>query len=130
MEKAPSLRRFQFPTVGGRKVREGALREQSSERGYDHIWQKLSARYRRKNPFCRFCEQQGFEASLADVTDHIIPVRDNRDLRLTWSNLQSLCNRHHNGEKRRLEEYARNTGMLDELPKWCADPDSRPRRLG
>lgn len=128
-EKFGILRRRKFPTVGGRAVREGAPREDSGRRGYDHIWSKLSTRFRRSHPFCRFCEQKGFEATPADVVDHIIPKDDRPDLRLTWSNLQSLCNSCHNGLKRRLEAYAREFGQLDLLPEWCANPESRPRKL-
>lgn len=128
-DRPPTLGKRSFPTVGGGRTKEGQPRETAARRGYNHIWSKLSARFRRKHPFCRFCEQQGFEARLADVVDHIQPVTDRPDLRLTWSNLQSLCNDHHNGLKRRLEAHAREMGQIDLLPEWCADPASRPKRL-
>lgn len=128
-EKFGILRHREFPKVGGRAVREGAPREASSKRGYDYIWEKMSTRFRRSHPFCRFCEQKGFEATPADAVDHIIPKDDRPDLRLTWSNCQSLCNSCHNGLKRRLEAYAREHDMLDMLPEWCANPESRPRKL-
>jgi 5-methylcytosine-specific restriction endonuclease McrA len=123
------LRHRQFPKIGGRAVREGVKREAPAKRGYDYIWSKVSTRFRRGHPFCRFCEQKGFEATPADVVDHIIPVEDGPDLRLTWSNFQSLCNSCHNGLKRRLEAYAREHEMIDKLPEWCANPESRPRKL-
>lgn len=124
------LRRRKFPQVGGgRVVKEGAPRGSARERGYTALWDKLSTRFRRRHPFCRFCEQKGFEARPATVTDHIIPVADRPDLRLTWSNLQSLDDECHNGLKRRLETYAREHDMLDMLPEWCANPESRPRKF-
>ena len=129
MEKAPFFHRRKFPTVGGRPAPKEVRHEESGKRTYDYIWSKLSQRFRRKHPFCRFCEQKGLEAQVADLVDHIIPTVDRTDLRLTWSNLQSLCHSCHNGLKRRLEEYARKHDMLDMLPQWCADPESRPRRL-
>lgn len=128
-ERFGTLRRRKFPMVGGRTIKEGSPREVSTKRGYDYIWEKLSKRFRRTHPFCRFCEQKGYEARPATVVDHIIPVADRPDLRLTWSNLQSLDDECHNGIKRRLEAYARENGLLDMLPEWCANPESRPRKL-
>lgn len=125
----PVLRRRKFPQVGGRAVKDGAPRSNAGTRGYDHIWSKLSERFRRKHPFCRFCEQQGREIGPADLVDHIIPVKDRPDLRLTWSNLQSLCRSHHEGTKARLEAYARENDMLHMLPEWCANPESRPKAI-
>lgn len=123
------LRSRKFPQVGGRAVlKDERPRGNSTERGYDYIWSKLSTRFRRKHPFCRFCEQRGFEARPADVVDHIIPVRDRPDLRLTWSNLQSLCAACH-AFKGKLEAHARDRGLLDLLPEWCANPESRPRKF-
>lgn len=121
-EKPPRFRKRQFPMIGGRRRFE---EKSSSQRGYDHAWEKLSSDFRRRNPFCRFCEQEGFEASLADDVDHIIPLEDGGK-RLDRSNLQSLCRRHHNGLKRRLQEYARRTGQIDDLPNWCENPTNRP----
>lgn len=125
-----TLRRRKFPQVGGRAKHKADDRPRgnSTDRGYDSIWDKLSRRFRRKKPFCRFCEQKGLEAQLADVVDHILPVADRPDLRLTWSNLQGLCGPCH-GYKGRLEAYARKHDMMDMLPEWCANPESRPRRL-
>lgn len=123
------LGRRKFPAIGTRKIREGGDRDAPAKRGYDHIWSALSTRFRRKNPFCRFCDQEGRDAVPADVVDHIVPVTDGPNLRLTWSNLQSLCSVHHNGVKRRLEEIARKHDAIDRLPEWCANPGSRPKRM-
>lgn len=127
-DQFPILRQRKFPQVGGRQKRDERPRGNASARGYDWYWSKVSERFRRKHPFCRFCEQKGFEVTPAEVVDHIIPLVDRPDLKLTTSNLQSLCGRCH-AYKGRLEIYAREYGQLDLLPQWCADPDSRPRRL-
>jgi 5-methylcytosine-specific restriction endonuclease McrA len=121
----PSFRRQKFPTLGSRKIRNGQDRDDSGERGYDNRWNRLSARFAKQNPFCRFCDQEGFDTELGQARDHIIPVRDRPDLRLTWKNVQNLCNSHHNGEKRKLEAIARATGQLECLPAWCEDIELR-----
>lgn len=118
----PMFKRRQFPMVGGRAPSPD---KSTAERGYDHSWTDLSLRFRRKNPFCRFCEQDGFECTPADDVDHIIPIEDGGD-RLSWENLQSLCKKHHYGRKARLQRYARAHGMIEMLPIWCADPSTRP----
>jgi 5-methylcytosine-specific restriction protein A len=123
------LRHRQFPKIGERRAqRDERPRGNSTKRGYDHLWSKVSTRFRQGHPFCRFCEQKGFDATPAEVVDHILPIVDRPDLRLTVSNLQSLCGPCH-GCKGRLEAYAREHDMLDMLPEWCANPESRPRKL-
>ncbi len=84
--------------------------------------------FRRTNPYCRFCEQEGRD-SLADVTDHILPAHEYPHLRYVWDNLQSLCSFHHDNLKQKLELYARKNGLLDKLVEWSADPESRPVHL-
>jgi 5-methylcytosine-specific restriction endonuclease McrA len=115
------FKRRQFPMVGGRSSNQ----ESSTSRGYDYRWGKLSLDFRRKNPFCKFCEQEGFEASPADDVDHIIPIEDG-GARLDPANLQALCKRHHYGRKERLQLYARKHDLISELPMWCSDPSTRP----
>ena len=95
-------------------------------RGYDHEWTKLSIWYRQRNPFCEACAQEGVEGVLADVVDHMIPVRNDRSLRLDPRNIWSLCNHHHEGMKARLERHARLTGQTALLQEWCRHPEKRP----
>lgn len=125
----PVYRKQKFPTIGTRSTRNGQDRDDSGERGYDSRWNRLAARFRKQNPFCRFCDQEGFDTSLADHVDHIIPVRDAPEKRLDWKGLQPLCAMHHNGEKRRIEAIARATGQLECLPAWCSDIELRKRIL-
>lgn len=122
--------------VGGNRSSHPAFQRQlrdpkaigSSGRGeYDARWDRTSIAFRKKNPFCRFCEQEGREAQVAEDVDHIVPLRDpfNGD-KYRWGNLQSLCRDHHYGLKAKLEHYAQRTGQLDKLKEWCRDPHSRP----
>lgn len=102
----------------------GRFRGSPGERGYDEKWNRLSIAYRKRFPFCQWCEQEGRD-TLTDLVDHIIPVVDRPDLIHDWKNAWSLC-RHHHGRKFSLEVYARDNGLLHMLPTWCKDPTSRP----
>lgn len=77
---------------------------------------------------CEECRRRGY-LCLADDVDHIIPVQDEPDLRLEWSNLQALCKIHHAGWKRKMEGYARKVGALSLLPQWCRHPETRPSQF-
>ena len=57
-------------------------------------WRKFSKIYKDKHPLCVMCESQG-EVRIADVTDHIIRLKDG-GLPYDEANLQSLCHSHHN----------------------------------
>lgn len=49
----------------------------------------------RDNGLCQHCLRNK-EITLAEMVDHIIPIKVRWDLRLTLSNLQALCNACHN----------------------------------
>lgn len=74
----------------------------SSERGYDHRWRKERNEYLRLNPLCVMCDAEG-RIKAATVVDHKIPHRG--DMVLFWdkSNWQSLCKKHHDSHKQRIE---------------------------
>ncbi|MEY9979035.1 HNH endonuclease [Lysinibacillus sp. RC79] len=57
-------------------------------------WQNLSFRYRLSHPICEECIQLGL-AVKADVTDHIVEIKDDWTRRLDETNLRSLCHHHH-----------------------------------
>jgi 5-methylcytosine-specific restriction enzyme A len=57
---------------------------------YKRGWPALRLMYLRNNPLCKHCRQQGI-ATIASEVDHIVPIALRPELRLTWSNLQSLC---------------------------------------
>jgi hypothetical protein len=104
------------------------VRESRHKRGYDHDWERRSARHRAQSPVCIECERKGYIVPV-DVVDHKIPVTERDHLRLDPKNWWSLCHSCHNGIKRRMERYAIKAGMVDFLPLWCDDPSSRPRAL-
>jgi 5-methylcytosine-specific restriction endonuclease McrA len=77
--------------VAPRRAVTPDTRPSAPERGYDSTWAKLRRSYIGRYPVCQWpgCTQA------ADIVDHIAPVMERPDLRLTESNLQSLCNAHH-----------------------------------
>lgn len=111
-----------------RRHRGGPRHEDSPRaRGYDGRWDRLSIEFRKKNPFCRWCDQED-RVTAVDVVDHIIPRKDAPERMHDWKNLQSLCH-HHHGVKTEMEEYARRRDELDKLHLWCADMKARPSRF-
>ncbi|MGE4163880.1 MAG: HNH endonuclease [Vicinamibacterales bacterium] len=60
-------------------------------RGYDRRWREYSERFRRANPDCRLCGQQGRKVPCA-LVDHIEPVSGPSDPGF-WdpANHQALC---------------------------------------
>ncbi|BCH33185.1 hypothetical protein MesoLjLc_51150 [Mesorhizobium sp. L-8-10] len=108
-------------------IKQERPRGSAHQRGYDHAWNKLSIAFRKRHPFCLWCAQQGRD-SLTALVDHMIPVVDRPDLRLNWKNLLPLCEPCH-GRKFPMEVYARENGLLDDLPTWCLEPKSRPRQF-
>ena len=63
------------------------------ERGYDRAWERLTQANLAAQPWC-VGYPKGYHKvrTLAQVTDHIVSIRERPDLRLVPSNLQSLCN--------------------------------------
>ncbi len=127
--KRRSLMAFDRPEVMRftcRREREADLRRGSrQERGYDAAWEKLSLEHRKKEPLCRECDYRGY-ARIAELVDHIIPIRDRPELRLDPKNLQALCQRCHDTRKRWMESDARKQGDINLLALWFSDPATRP----
>jgi 5-methylcytosine-specific restriction endonuclease McrA len=114
--------------IAAQKATEtGRFRGSPRDRGYDARWDRLSIEFRRRHPFCIFCEQAGRD-TLTDLVDHIVPVVDRPDLRYDWENLCSLCKRCH-GKKFQMEAFARAHDLLDVLPIWVRAPDRRPQQF-
>ena len=63
------------------------------------------------------------------VADHAVPLVDGGALFPGEAGLIALCGSCHSGVKRALENHARRTGQMDELIRWCDEPESRPRHL-
>lgn len=129
----PSFRRKSVPKLGAKDGQRDRKRERfrgsRHERGYDAEWTKLAARYKKAvKGRCEECARRGYLA-MGDAVDHIIPVRDDPELRLEWSNLQFLCRQHHHGWKAKIEAYARKMGSIQMLPQWCRHPETRPSQF-
>jgi len=61
------------------------------DRGYDWTWHKLRQQHITYFPLCEHCEREG-KTVKGDEVDHIVPFDGPNDpLRLTASNLQTLC---------------------------------------
>lgn len=58
-------------------------------------WIKLRNYKRMTQPLCEHCLLNN-RATPMDIVDHIIEIKDDWSLRLSLSNLQSLCQRCHN----------------------------------
>lgn len=129
----PSFRRHSAPALGAKDGERPRTREKyrgsRQSRGYDRDWELLRARYlRHVKGRCEECRRRGYLDLAIDV-DHIIPIQDEPDLRLEWSNLQALCREHHKGWKARMEAYARKIGAINLLPQWCKHPETRPAQF-
>lgn len=122
----PRFRPLTAPTAVSvqKMTKSGNYRGSPRERGYDARWDRLSIAFRKRHPMCAWCEQQGRD-TLTALVDHMIPVVDRPDLKHEWSNLMALCV-HHHGQKGVMEVYARENGLLDKLPEWCRNPETRP----
>lgn len=127
--RPPVFKPFSAPKAqAAQKIaKEGKFRGSSRSRGYDAKWDRISVAFRRANPFCMWCRQEGRDR-LADLVDHMIPVVDRPDLRHDWKNLWSLDIPCH-GRKASMEQYARENGLIDQLPRWCREPESRPQQF-
>lgn len=68
-------------------------RGSSAKRGYDWQWRKLRSAFLQRHPTCAHCAEQDHPPIIEAATevDHIVPHRGDDQLRLAWSNLQSLC---------------------------------------
>lgn len=87
----------------GGKTKSNARHDQTrTQRGYDNNWLRLSRLCLTDEPYCRYCAREG-RVTLAQVSDHIIPIRIRPDLRLVRENIQSLCKLCHDSVKAREE---------------------------
>jgi 5-methylcytosine-specific restriction protein A len=63
----------------------------SSRHFYGSVeWKALRTRKIKKDPLCQICLPKGFLREGKDI-DHIIEIKDNYSLRLSITNLQTLC---------------------------------------
>ncbi|MEM5366575.1 HNH endonuclease [Paraburkholderia azotifigens] len=109
--------------IAGLSWREG--KNSSAARGYGYDWQRLRAGHLAKHPYCAYCLRdldmcgmtpaevivacatRGIPEPIGSIGDHIVPHEGDESLRLDPNNVQTLCKRHHDGEKQRRERAAR-----------------------
>jgi len=72
-------------------------------------WQRLRMRRLTNEPFCRYCDEVG-DVTLANVVDHIVPVRKDPSRAFDYDNTQSLCVHCHNGPKQAEDNGAKRRG--------------------
>ena len=71
-----------------------------ASRGYDSKWRKARTLYLSLHPLCAACQRLGRTVA-AQVIDHIVPHRGNRDLFWNERNWQALCKRCHDAKTAR-----------------------------
>jgi 5-methylcytosine-specific restriction endonuclease McrA len=85
------------------QVREyEARRGNERQRGYTKALRNAMAHHKRSHPLCVGCQAIG-RVTAAEVTDHVIPARGDHALLWDQGNWQSVCRRHHDVIKQRLE---------------------------
>jgi 5-methylcytosine-specific restriction protein A len=57
-------------------------------------WKRLRTQFLKEHPLCEECKRKGIITS-AEVVDHIIPHKGNKELFWDESNLQALCKECH-----------------------------------
>jgi len=67
------------------RQRQPDTRPDSTARGYDATWERLSKMLRRERPVCELCQVRP-----SRLVDHIVPLRAG-GARLEIENLQALC---------------------------------------
>jgi 5-methylcytosine-specific restriction protein A len=87
-------------------------------------WDRRRRHQLSREPLCKYCLAAG-RTEMATVVDHVVPHRG--DPELFWnSELQSLCESHHNSSKQseELRGYAAQVGM-DGVPVDPRHPVNR-----
>ena len=82
-------------------------------------WKKRRLHQLRKEPLCAMCLAMG-QAVPASVADHVVPHKGDWN-RFRLGQLQSLCELHHNGAKKRDEAKAYSCHIAAD--GWPVDPN-------
>jgi 5-methylcytosine-specific restriction protein A len=78
----------------------------AASRGYDADWRRVRSLKLINNPLCEDCEEQG-RVRVAQEVHHIRTIAARPDLRLSMSNLMSLCKPCHS--RRTMNESVKAT---------------------
>lgn len=112
-----------MPTIPSKPNRPWKFKAKKHQRSVDMSWfynswkwRKFSKRYKRENPLCIKCKQEGI-ITAATVTDHITRYADGGegfDLNnLKPIHFQSLCDFHHNQKSgKEAHGYKENKGGM------------------
>lgn len=73
---------------------EDKRRGTATKRGYNYQWQKAREIYLSQNPLCAICLENGV-VNMANIVDHIIPHKGDKELFWDRNNWQSLCKECH-----------------------------------
>jgi 5-methylcytosine-specific restriction protein A len=76
------------------KVNANNKRLSPANRGYDSAWNRVRKAYLAAHPLCEECNKAG-RTKAAQLVHHKEPVDKRPDLRLSYSNLESLCKECH-----------------------------------
>lgn len=106
--------------AGATRAREVNEREQKFYNST--LWFNTSRGFRARHPNCRECAKKGLDV-FAEEVDHIIPLKVAWHLRLTPSNLQSLCRSCH-ARKRAEEAKMYEAGTPGKTVIVCGPPGS------
>ena len=83
-----------------------------ASRGYDSRWRKARALFLSQHPLCAACEGKG-RITPAQVVDHVIPHRGDKQLFWDRDNWQALCKPCHDAKT------AREDGGFGRPVKFC-----------
>lgn len=125
----PASWRSLMPTIfRASPKRSGERITRTSTGDYNGLWRRFAKAYRRQHPFCAMCLEKD-RLTFADLVDHKHPVADGGPMLPGSEGVWGLCQMHHSGWKRVIEDYARQTGQMDKIVRWCDDPSARPPKL-
>jgi 5-methylcytosine-specific restriction endonuclease McrA len=62
-------------------------------------WRNLRLEWLRHNPHCTFCD----DGTPGHIVDHVVPHRGDPNVFWNTGNLQTLCKRHHDTVKQKME---------------------------
>lgn len=74
----------------------------TAQRGYGARWQSYRFRFLQMSPLCSYCLKQD-RVTFANVVDHIVPHKGDKDLFWDESNHQSLCSSCYSSIKKKEE---------------------------
>lgn len=82
---------------------------------YGRKWGKARRLHLANNPLCVMCKAKG-KIVAAEVVDHIIPHREDKQLFWDPNNWQSLCKFHHDSTKQSEEKSVNKGCNIDGIP--------------